>query len=83
MKKLVETFELHGADEWVILFCDNLRAHVDTYVKRIFGDNKVLLCFLPPVTTNFTQAIDDGYGRSLRIAVGNAPGECLMEHDNM
>ena len=38
MKKLAEKFvrmkiELHGAYEWVLLFCDNLRAHVATYVK--------------------------------------------------
>ena len=38
MKKLVEKFvrmkiELHGVDEWVLLLCDNLRAHVATYVK--------------------------------------------------
>ena len=38
MKKLVEKFvrmkiELHGVDEWVLLLCDNLRAHVAAYVK--------------------------------------------------
>ena len=38
MKKLVEKsvrmkIELHGADEWVLLFCDKLRAHVATDVK--------------------------------------------------
>ena len=38
---------------------------------------------MPPVSTNFTQAIDAGYGRSLRIAVGNVLGELLMEHENM
>ena len=88
MKKLADKFvrmknELHGPDEWVLLFCDNLRAHVATEVKQIFGDNKVLLCFLPPGTTNFSQAIDAGYGRSLRIAVANSLDEWLMECDNM
>ena len=38
---------------------------------------------MPPGSTNFTQAIDAGYGSSLRIAFGNALGEWLTEHDNM
>ena len=72
MKKLADKFvrmkyELHSPDEWVLLFCDNLRVHVATEVQKIFGDNKVLLCFLPPGTTNFIQTIDAGYRRSLRI----------------
>ena len=37
-KKLAEKsvrikIELHGADEWVLLFCDKLRAHMATDVK--------------------------------------------------
>ena len=33
----------HGEDVWVIMFCDNLNAHLDEEVKQIFGDGKVLL----------------------------------------
>ena len=75
--------EVHGKDKWVLLYCDNLKAHVAPDVKRIFGDNKVLLCFLPPGTTNFTQAIDAGHGRSLRTAIGHSLDKWLMDSDNM
>ena len=38
---------------------------------------------MPPGNKSFTQTIDAGHGRCLRIAVGNALVEWLMEHDNM
>ena len=35
----------HGEKTWVLLFCDNLSAHLADEVRKIFGDNKVFLCF--------------------------------------
>ena len=55
--------EVHGVDKWVILFCDNLSAHLDEEVRNIFGDAKVFLCYFPPNMTNFIQPIDAGMGR--------------------
>ena len=75
--------KIHGKEEWVILFCDNLRAHVAHSVKSIFGENKILLCYFPPGCTNFIQPIDAGYGRSLRTAVSNSLDEWLMESENL
>ena len=75
--------EKHGEDVWVLLFCDNLGAHVHDDVRRIFGDNKVFLCYFPPGMTNFIQPIDAGLGRSVRISVGNFLDEWLMIGENM
>jgi len=88
MRKLAERFvaeknSKHGEDVWVILFCDNLRAHLDEEVKRIFGDSKVLLFYFPPNMTNFIQPIDAGLGRSVRIVIGNSLDLWLMDADNM
>ena len=35
--------EVHGEGFWVIMFCDNLSAHLDPEAKQIFGSNKVFL----------------------------------------
>ena len=61
---------VHGEDVWVILFCDNLSAHLDEKVKNIIGERKLFLSFLPPNMKNFLQPIDSGLGRSDRISVG-------------
>ena len=56
MKQLATKFvnfktEKYGPDTWVLLYCNNLRAHLADDVKKIFGDSKVFLCFLPPNMT--------------------------------
>ena len=88
MKDLAQKFvtfktQRYGADTWVLLYCDNLRAHLANDVKKIFGDSKVFLCFLPPNMTHFVQPIDAGLDRSTRIAVGNDLDRWLMDADNM
>ena len=88
MRQLAERFvkeknNKHGEDVWVLLFCDNLKAHLDEEVKIIFGDAKVLLFYFPPNMTNFIQPIDAGLGRSVRIAIGNYLDLWLMDADNM
>ena len=42
-----EKIERHG-DDWVLLYCDNLAAHLGPDVKRILGDNRFLI-FYPPL----------------------------------
>ena len=74
---------VHGEDVWVILFCDNLSAHLDEKVKNIIGERKLFLSFLPPNMTNFLQPIDYILSRSVRISVGRHLDEFLMNHDNM
>lgn len=88
MRELARRFvkhklKVHGATTWVILFCDNLSAHLDEEVKKIFGDARVFLCFLPPGMTNFIQAIDAGLGRSVRLAIGRHLDEWLMDELNL
>jgi len=88
MRQLAHRFvahkkEVHGEDVWVLLFCDNLKAHLDQEVKQIFGDGKVLLCYLPPNMTNFIQPIDAGLGRSVRCAVARELDDWLMDANNM
>ena len=73
----------HGVEKWVILFCDNLSAHLDEEVKSIFGNGKVFLCYFPPNMTNMVQPIDAGLGRSVRIKIGHALDEWLMEEEHL
>ena len=72
-----------GEDVWVILFCDNLSAHLDEELKKIFGERKVLFCFLPPKITNFLHPIDRGLCRSVRLSVSRHLDEWLMNNDNI
>jgi hypothetical protein len=74
--------EIHG-DAWVLLLCDNLRAHIAPSVKKIFGDGHVFLCFWPPNLTDALQPIDAAYGRSLRCAIGRLLDLWLMDDENM
>ena len=88
MKQLATKFvnfkmEKYGPDTWVLLYCDNLRAHLADDVKKIFGDSKLFLCFLPPNMTHFVKPIDAGLGRCTRVAVGNELDRWLMDADNM
>ena len=41
------------------------------------------MCYYPAQTSESTQAIDAGLGRSVRIAVGNALDNWLMDEENM
>jgi hypothetical protein len=88
MKNLAHKFvshknKVHGLDEWVIMFCDNLSAHLDEEVREIFGENKVFLCYFPPNMTNFIQPIDAGLGRSVRNKIANLLDEWLMIEQNL
>ena len=76
-KLVIHKNEVHGEGVWVIMFCDNLIAHLDPEAKQIFGFNKVLLCYLPPNTTNSIQVINEGLGRSVRLDVGRFLDEWL------
>ena len=88
MKEIAAKFvtfkmQTYGADTWALLYCDNLSAHVADDVRKIFGESKVFLCFLPPNMTQFVQPIDAGLGRNTRVAVANELDGWLMDRDNM
>lgn len=53
--------EIQG-DDWALLFCNNLFAHVAESVKEIFGDGRVFLCYLPPNLIDALQPFDAAYG---------------------
>ncbi len=82
-----QNFSEHVKEKWgdqkVLLFCDNLDAHVCDNTKKIFADGNVFLFCLPPSVTEAVQAIDAGYGRSMRCAVGRLLNSWLMEEKNM
>ena len=61
----------------------HLRAHLADDVKKIFGDSKVFLCFLPPNMTHFVQPIHAGLDRCTRVAVDNELDGWRMDQDNM
>ena len=72
----------HG-DDWVVLYADNLSAHLLPQVKTIFGNNQVLVIYFPPNMTEMIQPIDAGYGRSLRCAIGRELDAWLMDAANL
>lgn len=66
-----------------VMFCDNLDAHCCDEVLEVFSKHNVLLIFVPPATTDATQPIDAGIGRSTRIEIGNQLDLWLMSEDNL
>ena len=70
-------------EQKVLLFCDNLDAHVCDETKKVLSDGNVFLFCLPPTATEAIQAIDAGHGRSVRCAIGRLLNEWLMADDNI
>ena len=68
-RKFVREKVKHHGNEWVLLFADNLAAHLKPEVKEIFGTHQVLVIYFPPGMTEMVQPIYAGYGRSLRCAI--------------
>ena len=81
--KFVKEKKSRHGDEWVVLFADNLSAHLLPQVKEIFGSNQVLCVYFPPNMTEMVQPVDAGYGRSLRSAIGRELDEWLMDAANL
>ena len=75
--------EVHGADTWVLRFCDNLKTHVNDQVQNIFGYAKGLLYYLPNNMTEVVQQIDAGYGRSLSCTMGHVLDIWLMSEEDL
>jgi DDE superfamily endonuclease len=77
----------HVEERWggkkVLLFCDNLSAHVAQETRQIYARGNVFLYFLPPSVTESLQAIDAGYGRSMRCAIGRLLDKWLLDEDNL
>ena len=67
----------------VLLFCDNLDAHVASETREIFAAGNVFLFCLPPTVTESLQTIDAGYGHSMMCAVGRHLDNRLIDEDNM
>ena len=68
-KALAEHAKKKHNGSWVLLFCDNLVAHVSKAVKAIFAVSEVFLCYFLSNTTESTKPIDAGYSRSLRCKI--------------
>ena len=71
--------EVRGRYVWVILFCDNFKAHLEKDVRRVFYDSKFLLLWFTPNMTDFIQSIDEVIRRSVRTAISHFLGSWLME----
>lgn len=73
MNKSAARFCEHVQKRWggkkVLLYCDNLDAHVNQDTKATFAQGNVFMYCLPPSVTEALQAIDAGYGRSMRCAI--------------
>ena len=87
MGQSAQSFCDHIKQRWgekkVLLFCDNLSAHVAQETREIYAQGNVFLYFLPPNVTESLQAIDAGYGWSMRCAIGRLLDKWLMDEDNM
>ena len=82
-----QSFCDHIKQRWgkkkVLLFCDNLSAHVAQETREIYAKGNVFLYFLPPNVTESLQAIDGSYGWSMRCAIGHCLDKWLMDEDTM
>ena len=81
-KFVAEKMQRHG-DEWIVLFADNLSAHLNLEVKQIFGEGHVLVIYFHPSMTELVQPIDTGHGRSMRAAIGRELDLWLMNGENI
>ena len=68
---------------WVLLYYDNLAAHVSNTAKSIFVADNVFFCYFPPYTTESVQPIDTNYSRLLRCIIGNLLDTWLMQESNL
>ena len=81
-KFVAEKMQRHG-DEWIDLFADNLSAHLNPGVKRIFGEGYVFVIYFPPSMTEIVQSIDARYGRPMRSSIGRELDLWLMNGENL
>ncbi|CAB1120007.1 unnamed protein product [Ectocarpus sp. CCAP 1310/34] len=71
-------------EEQSILFADNLHAQTtDEFKKFLRGECNTLLRLLPPKLTDELQQVDAGYGRLLKVEVGNELDEFLGHEENL
>jgi len=80
--KFVKYIGRRHAGKKVLLFCDNLDAHICAEVKDIFAKGNVFVCCLPPRLTDSMQPIDAVYGRSVRNCIGRILDDWLMGFTN-
>ena len=64
-KDFVEHVKDMHSGLWVLFYCDNLAAHVNSTVKSIFAAGKVFLYYFSSSTTELAKPIGTGYSRSL------------------
>ena len=86
--KIAEIFvkhkvEVFGGDTWVILFCDNLKAHENDQVQNSFEYSKMILYDLHKNITKAVQTIDSGYEKSLRCKIGHVLDIFLMSEETL
>ena len=59
IKYFAEKQQKHG-DELIVLFADNLSAHLNAEVKLIFGEAHILVIYFLPSMTEMVQPIYAG-----------------------
>ena len=75
--------EQHSDDEEILLLCDNVSSHRGSDFKTLARTRcKSLLQFLPPNETDALQAVDAGYGQSVKTAMTAEQDKWLMIEDN-
>ena len=67
----------------MILFCDNLKAHVNYQVGNIFGEEKLLLFYLSKNMIELVQPTNSGYGWLLRCNIGKVLDIWLVSEENL
>ena len=72
----------HG-EFWGLLHLDDLSAYCNAEEKRICSEGKVFFCCSPSQTTESTQAMDTGCGRSIRCVLSHLLDAWLMEEESM
>lgn len=81
-KPVAEKQHIHG-DKRIVLFADNLGAHLNPEVTQIFGKGHVLVIYFPELMTEMVQPLDAGYGNSMSAAIGRELHLWMMNGENL
>ena len=74
-KKFVQVKKDRFGNMWALTKLENLAACCDMEAKRTCKEGQVMLCCSPKETTESSQMIDAGHGRSMRCDVGRVLDE--------
>lgn len=82
-RKTLKHFAAQLGGKRLLVFCDNLRAHLSAEFKAACSEQRALLWYLLKNTTDFSQPCDAGYGRDIKREIARQQSEWLENELNL